>query len=185
MCAHFLYCILLSLGGNVNTGRMSQPDMGSIFHMKNKWNILVVGNYYVNYQNYQNVMLLSSTDTKRTLMHLFLLQIQPWENWFQYVRRVYATAINFPCILTLSHTKDETTVRILVNLVPDILGPLHSLQPAVTFQGNILTDYMCRWLRCRVNNSGLYMFTSGVSEIKCLLGILFLYESFTCKIIEN
>ena len=53
-CRHLLYCSVLSPGGNVNTRRMSQPDMGSIFH-----------------------------------------------NMFQYVRRVYATAINFPCILTL------------------------------------------------------------------------------------
>ena len=30
------------------------------------------GNYYVNYQNYQNLMLLTSSDTKRTLMHLLL-----------------------------------------------------------------------------------------------------------------
>ena len=30
------------------------------------------GNYYVNYQNYQNLMLLTSSDTKQTLMHLFL-----------------------------------------------------------------------------------------------------------------
>ena len=29
------------------------------------------------------------------------LQIPPRENWFQYVRRVYATVINFPCIITL------------------------------------------------------------------------------------
>ena len=29
------------------------------------------------------------------------LQIPLRENWFQYVRRVYATAINFPCISTL------------------------------------------------------------------------------------
>ena len=29
------------------------------------------------------------------------LQIPPRENWFQYVCRVYATAINFPCIITL------------------------------------------------------------------------------------
>ena len=29
------------------------------------------------------------------------LQITPRENWFQYVRRVYASAINFPCITTL------------------------------------------------------------------------------------
>ena len=39
---------------------------------------------YVNYQNYQNLMLLTSS-----------------VNWFQYVRRVYATAINFSCIITL------------------------------------------------------------------------------------
>ena len=30
------------------------------------------------------------------------LQIPPRENWFQYVRRVYATAINFPSIITLA-----------------------------------------------------------------------------------
>jgi len=59
---------------------------------------LVIGNYYLNYQNYQNLMLLTSSDTKRTLMHLYsCLQIPTRENWFQYVRRVYATAINFPC----------------------------------------------------------------------------------------
>ena len=34
-CAHLLYCNVLSLGGNVNTRRMSQSDMGSIFHIKN------------------------------------------------------------------------------------------------------------------------------------------------------
>ena len=53
--------------GNVNTRRMSNPDLGSIFHIKNQWNILVIGNYY------QNLMLLISSDTKRTLMHLFLI----------------------------------------------------------------------------------------------------------------
>ena len=46
-------------------------------------------------------MLSTSSDTKRTLMHLFLFTIPPRENWFQYVRRVYATAINFPCITFL------------------------------------------------------------------------------------
>ena len=30
------------------------------------------------------------------------LQILPSENWFQYIRRVYATAINFPCITFLA-----------------------------------------------------------------------------------
>ena len=107
-CTHLLYCSVLPLGGNINTRRMSQPDMGmgSIFHIKNEWNILVIGNYYVNYQNYQNSMVLSSTDTKRTLRHLFIyscLQISPRENWFQCLRRVYATAINFPCIITLEN----------------------------------------------------------------------------------
>ena len=40
-CTHLLYYSVLSLGGNVNTRRMSKPDMGSIFHIKNQWNILV------------------------------------------------------------------------------------------------------------------------------------------------
>ena len=71
-CTHLLYCSVLSLGGYVNTWRMSKPDMGSIFHIKNQWNILVIGNYYVNYQNFQNSMLLTSSDSKRTLMHPFL-----------------------------------------------------------------------------------------------------------------
>ena len=71
-CTHLLYCSVLSLGGNVNTRRMSKPDMGSIFHINNQWNILVIGNYYVNYQNYQNSMLLSSSNNKRTMRHLFL-----------------------------------------------------------------------------------------------------------------
>ena len=35
-CTHLLYCSVLSLGGNVNTRRMSKPDMGSIFHIKNQ-----------------------------------------------------------------------------------------------------------------------------------------------------
>ena len=71
-CTIFFYCSVLSLGGNVNTRRMSKPNMWSIFHINNQWNILVKGNYYVNYQNYQNSMLLTSSDTKRTLRHLFL-----------------------------------------------------------------------------------------------------------------
>ena len=33
-CMHLLYCSVLSLGGNVNTKRMSKPDMGSIFYIK-------------------------------------------------------------------------------------------------------------------------------------------------------
>ena len=68
-CKHLLYCSVLSLGGNVNTRRMSRPGMGSIFHKKNQWIILVKENYYV---NYQNLMLLTVSDAKWTLMHLLL-----------------------------------------------------------------------------------------------------------------
>ena len=69
-CTHLLYCSVL--GDNVSTRQMLQPDMGSIFHINIGWNILVIENYYVNYQNYQNSMLLTSSDTIRTLRHLFL-----------------------------------------------------------------------------------------------------------------
>ena len=56
---------------------------------------MVIGNFYVNYQNYQNLMLLTSLDTKQTLMHLFLFTNSAQrEPWFYYARRVYATAIN-------------------------------------------------------------------------------------------
>ena len=82
---NLLYCRVLSLSGNVNTRRMSKPYMGSIFHIKNQRNILVIGNYYVNFQCIYSC-----------------LQIPPRENWFQYVCRLYATAINFPCISSLS-----------------------------------------------------------------------------------
>ena len=67
-CTYLLYCSELSLGGNVNTRRMSKPDMGSIFHIKNQWNILVIGNYYVNFQNYQNLMLLTSSNTDASIL---------------------------------------------------------------------------------------------------------------------
>ena len=45
---------------------------GIHFHKNILWSILVIGNYYVNFHNYQNQMLLSSSDTRRTLMHQFL-----------------------------------------------------------------------------------------------------------------
>ena len=55
---HLLYCSVQSLGGNVNTRRMSQPDMESIFLIQNQGIILVIGNYYVNYQNYQIIKII-------------------------------------------------------------------------------------------------------------------------------
>ena len=80
-CTHLLYCSVLYLGGNVNTRLMSKPDMGSIFHINNQWNILSIGNFYVNYQNYQNSMLLTSSDIKRTLRHLFLFTKSAQRYW--------------------------------------------------------------------------------------------------------
>ena len=38
----------------------------------------------MNYQNYQNSMILTSSDSKRTLRHLFLFTNSTRENWFQY-----------------------------------------------------------------------------------------------------
>ena len=38
----FLYCSVLSPGGNVNTRRIWKPNMGSIFHVKNQLHILVI-----------------------------------------------------------------------------------------------------------------------------------------------
>ena len=35
-CTHLLYCRVPSLGGNVSTRRMSKPDAGYIFHIKNQ-----------------------------------------------------------------------------------------------------------------------------------------------------
>ena len=109
-CTHLLYCSVLSLGGNANTRRMSQPDMGSIFYIKNQWNILAIGNYYVNYQNFSNAMLLSSSDTKRTLMHPFF-----FTNFALRELVIIFThyAINFPCIITLD--VDIFFVFILLN----------------------------------------------------------------------
>ena len=60
----------------------------------------------MNYRNYQNLMLLTASDTKRT-QFLFTNSA----HWFQYVRRVYATAINFPCIITLSLTTFFPNIR--------------------------------------------------------------------------
>ena len=91
---HILYFSVLSLRGNINTRRMSKPEMGSI-----RWNILVIGNYYVNYQNFQNLMLLTSSDTKRTLMHLFLFTNSPPKR-----TGFYMYTINFPCIAFLHET---------------------------------------------------------------------------------
>ena len=105
-CTHLLHCSVLSLGGNVNTRRMSKPDMGSIFHISNQWNILVIRNIMwiikiIKIQCFYPPRILNE--------HWCIyscLQNPPRENWFQYVRKVYiATAIKFPCISTLIESK--------------------------------------------------------------------------------
>ena len=100
---HFLYCsVHCTVFGRKSKLKTDVTAWHGIrFHKNNLWNILVIWYYYVSFQNYQNLKLLTSSDTKRTLMHLFLFTILPRENWFQYVRRVYTTAINFPCIVPL------------------------------------------------------------------------------------
>ena len=90
-CTHLLYCNVLSLGGNVNTRRMSKPDMKSTKysgHRKilcdlsklSKFNVFNLLGYYTN------------TDTS-----ILVYKFRPKRTGF----RVYAAAINFPCIITL------------------------------------------------------------------------------------
>jgi len=45
-----------------------------------------------------------SSNTERTLMHLLLFIKSPKENWFQYVHKVYKTAIDFPCLTFIGST---------------------------------------------------------------------------------
>jgi len=71
VCAFFvLQCTVFVRKGKHKTDVTAWHEIN--FHKNNLWNILVIRNYYVNFQNYQNHMLLSSSDTRRTLMHLFL-----------------------------------------------------------------------------------------------------------------
>ena len=82
----------------INKTRMSQPNMGSIFHIKNQWNILVIGNYYVNF----TIKCFYPPGILEEHWCVYsCLQTPPRENWFQYERREYTTAINFPCLITL------------------------------------------------------------------------------------
>jgi len=46
------------------------------------------------------------------------LQSTSRENWFHYVRRVYATTINFPCIITLGSLKFKSSSLHFVFVLP-------------------------------------------------------------------
>ena len=100
-CTHLLYCSVLSYGGNVNTRRMSKPDMESIFHIKKLMKYSGHRNLLCELSKLSNLLLSTFSDTKRTLMHLFLFTNSVQRELFQYVRRVYTTEINFPCIKPL------------------------------------------------------------------------------------
>ena len=97
-CTHSLYCSVLSFGGKVNTRRMSQPEIESIFTKiihEIFWKLLC------------EFSKLSKLNARILNEHWYIyscLQIPPRENWFQYEFKVYATAINFPCISTLVNT---------------------------------------------------------------------------------
>ena len=109
-CTHFLYCSALLLGGKVNTKRMSQPDMESIFTK-------II--YEIFWSKKTIMWMIKIIKIKCFYPPRILdehwsiyscLQIPPRENWFQYVHRVYATAINFPCISTLLYLKYQGLV---------------------------------------------------------------------------
>jgi len=93
-CTHLLYCSVLSLGGNVNTRRMLPPDIGSIFHIKKSMKYSGHMKLLFELSKLSNLMLLTSSDTKRTLMHLFLFTNTAQRELVSICRRVYATTIN-------------------------------------------------------------------------------------------
>ena len=96
-CTHFLYCSVLSLGGNVNTRRMLQPNIGSIFHIKKTMKYSGHRKLLFELSKLSNLMLLTSSDTKRTLMHLFLFTNSAQRELVSICTQ-NTTAINFPCI---------------------------------------------------------------------------------------
>ena len=64
---------VLSLCGNVNTRRMSKPDMGSIFYINNQWHILVIGKLLCELSKLSKFNAFNLLGyTRRTLRHLFL-----------------------------------------------------------------------------------------------------------------
>ena len=100
-CKHFLYCSVLSFGGKVNTRRMSQPDMEFIFTK-------IIYEIFWSLETIMWIIKIKCFYPPRILNEHWCifscLQIPPGENWFQCVRGVYATAIMFPCIITLPWT---------------------------------------------------------------------------------
>ena len=91
---------------------MSQSDMESIFTKNNQWNIVVIGKYYVNSQNYQNLMLLSSSNTKRTLMQLFLFSERTGFNMYtEYTQPQLTFLALVPCMVQSLRTMLVQSLR--------------------------------------------------------------------------
>ena len=105
---HFLYCSVMSLGGKVNARQMLKSDIESIFTKmiyEIFWSLETI-------QRIFKIIKIECFYPPRILDEHWCIyswqQIPPRENWFQYVRQVYivyTTAINFPCIITLSLSK--------------------------------------------------------------------------------
>ena len=109
-----MYCSVLALGCNVNTIRMSQPDIESIFNCLS----------HKKSMKYSGHRKLFCELLKFSKFYAFIsscLQIPPRENWFQYVRRKYWTAINFPYIIYyLGQVKLKGTVHVVSSGIPNI-----------------------------------------------------------------
>ena len=72
----------------------------SIFHIKNQWNILVKVTTIMWIIKISKIKFFYSPRIlNKHWCKYSCLQIPPREYWFQYVSRVYATAINIPCII--------------------------------------------------------------------------------------
>ena len=100
VCA-FLYCSVLSLGRKINTRRKSQPDMESFL---TKIIYEIFWSYETIMGSFKIIKIKCFYPPRILDKHWCIyscLQIPPRENWFQYVCRVYTTAINFPCITFL------------------------------------------------------------------------------------
>ena len=101
--ASFVLQCTVSLGGNVNTRRMSKPDMGSIIQIKNQWNILVRKLLICELSKLSkfNAFNLLGYQTN-TNLHLFLLTYSALRELCRCVRRIRNSSINFPCTITLT-----------------------------------------------------------------------------------
>ena len=108
-CTHLLYCSALSLGGNVNTRRMLQPDMGSIFHIKKSTKYSGHRKLLYKLSKLSNLILLTSSDHKRTLMHLFLFTNSAQRELVSIcTQSIYdRNKLSLPYILDCMHTRQH------------------------------------------------------------------------------